>query len=64
MMGVPAFIVGEESFVGLDVDKLESLLDYRVQHCPTCGQMLRVPKNKGTIVVTCSKCETKFKLNT
>jgi len=28
--------------------------------CPNCNQMVRVPKGKGKIVVTCSKCRTKF----
>lgn len=29
--------------------------------CPNCGQMLRVPRNKGTILVTCKVCLHKFK---
>ncbi len=28
-------------------------------HCPQCKAMLRVPKNRGDIVVTCPKCGTK-----
>jgi tRNA(Ile2) C34 agmatinyltransferase TiaS len=64
MMGVPAFIVGDESFVGLDINKLESLIDYRIEKCPSCGQLLRLPKNKGTILVTCSKCQEKFQIKT
>lgn len=64
LMGVPAFLIGEDSFAGLDIDKLEKLLDYRVEGCPNCRQMLRLPKDKGTILVTCSKCETQFKIKT
>lgn len=28
--------------------------------CPNCKQQLRVPKGRGTITITCSKCKTKF----
>lgn len=28
--------------------------------CPNCKQRLRVPKGKGQITITCSKCGTKF----
>jgi len=64
LMGVPAFIIGEESFAGLDVERLEQLIDYNIETCSECGQMLRIPKNKGTILVTCSNCEYKFKVQT
>lgn len=63
-MGVPAFIIGDESFAGLDVERLEKLIDYKIEKCPHCSQMLRLPKNKGTILVTCSKCHEKFKIKT
>ena len=29
--------------------------------CPSCKQTLRVPKGKGNISITCSKCRTVFK---
>lgn len=28
--------------------------------CPTCGQLLRAPKGRGKIRVTCSRCTSKF----
>jgi len=64
LMGMPAFIIGDKSFAGLDTQKLESLIDYKVEHCPNCNQALRLPKNKGPIIVTCAKCEQKFKIKT
>lgn len=38
--------------------------DYKYYKCPNCKQNLRVPKGKGKIVVTCSKCGTKFSKRT
>lgn len=32
--------------------------------CPNCKQKLRLPKGKGKIIVTCSKCRTKFNKRT
>lgn len=31
---------------------------HRYFRCPSCGQWLRVPKGRGTIDVTCTKCKT------
>ena len=28
--------------------------------CPTCKAMLRVPKGKGKILITCRKCQAQF----
>ena len=33
---------------------------HRYFKCPTCKQMLRVPKGKGNISVTCPKCKNDF----
>lgn len=63
-MGVPAFIIGDQSFAGLDMERIELLIDYKIEHCPSCNQALRLPKNKGAILVTCSKCNQKFKIKT
>ena len=33
---------------------------HRYYHCPQCRQMLRVPKGRGKIKITCPKCGTQF----
>lgn len=61
--GVPAFVIGEDVVVGLDKNKIESLLDYKVIDCPNCKTRLRVPKGKGKIKITCQKCSNAFIVN-
>lgn len=34
------------------------------EHCPHCGQSLRLPEGKGAIRVTCPKCKNAFILHT
>jgi glutaredoxin len=62
--GVPAFIIGDEVVVGLDTNKIDSLVDYLVINCPKCPSRLRLPKGKGTITVTCPSCSHEFKTAT
>lgn len=64
LQGVPAFLIGNDIVVGLDTNKIESLMDYVVVNCPNCNTRLRIPKGKGKINVTCKKCETKFPMET
>ena len=64
VMGVPAFLIGEDMVVGLDKGKIESLLDFIVQPCPSCAVRMRIPKNKGTLMVSCPKCSHKMKIRT
>lgn len=33
---------------------------YKYFKCPNCKQMLRAPKGKGKIAITCQKCHHKF----
>ena len=35
--------------------------DYKFFVCPTCKTNLRVPKGKGEIYITCSKCSNRFR---
>ena len=64
VMGVPAFLIGEDMVVGLDTEKIEALLDFTIQSCPGCRIRMRVPKNKGALMVTCPKCRHKMKIST
>ena len=34
--------------------------DYRLYKCPGCKQMVRVPKGKGKIAISCPKCHKEF----
>jgi len=37
---------------------------YIITSCPKCTQKLRLPRGKGKIIVTCSKCRSEFRLKT
>lgn len=64
IMGVPAFLIGEESIVGLDLKRIEHLLDYTVEACPECKHRTRVPKGKGKVKITCKSCQNQFIVET
>ena len=34
--------------------------EHKYYHCPQCSKMLRVPKGKGKIAISCPKCKEKF----
>lgn len=40
--------------------RLQDRKNHKYFKCPNCKQELRVPKGKGKINITCSKCRTKF----
>ena len=40
--------------------RLKQRRDYRFFRCPACGNMLRVPRGKGKIMITCPKCGERF----
>lgn len=38
--------------------------DHKYFKCPKCKRVLRVPKNRGKIEISCPHCQTKFKKRT
>jgi glutaredoxin 3 len=62
--GVPAFLIGNELVVGFDEEKIDRLLNFTVIDCPECKIGLRLPKDKGSLKVTCPKCKAEFKTRT
>ncbi len=38
--------------------------DHKYYTCKTCRTVCRVPVNKGTIIITCPKCGSQFKVRT
>jgi hypothetical protein len=46
------------------MDKLRQKRKYIITNCPKCTQKLRVPRDKGKIIVICSKCGSEFRLKT
>ena len=38
--------------------------DHRYFDCPKCRQVVRVPRGKGKIAITCPQCKEKFVKNT
>jgi len=41
-------------------DQAHKSREYKYFKCPNCKQKLRVPRGKGKLQVTCSRCQTKF----
>ncbi len=46
------------------MENLKGRRKYIITACPRCSQKLRLPKGKGKIIVTCSKCCSEFRLKT
>ena len=45
-------------------DRWQQRKDYRFFRCPSCHALLRVPKNKGKLLLTCRKCGNRFERKT
>lgn len=57
----------ENRFYLRKTSKIRSMLNrtkmrktHRLFKCPTCKQIVRIPKGKGDVVVHCPKCKTAF----
>ena len=45
-------------------DRWDQRKDYCFFRCPSCKTLLRVPKNKGKLLLTCRKCGNRFERKT
>ena len=41
-------------------NKFQQNKSFKILICPNCAQKLRVPRKKGSITITCKKCNKKF----
>jgi len=60
--GVPTFLIGDEVIIGFDKERLLKFAGTRVIECPECRNRLRIPTGKGTLLIKCNQCSTKFKV--
>lgn len=45
-------------------DRWQQRREYRFFRCPSCHALLRVPRNKGKLLLTCRKCGNRFERKT
>lgn len=45
-------------------DRWQQRKEYRFYRCPSCHTLLRVPRGKGKILMTCRKCGRRFERKT
>ncbi|MCD8115600.1 MAG: hypothetical protein LUE21_00510 [Oscillospiraceae bacterium] len=45
-------------------DRWQQRKEYRFFRCPSCHTLLRVPRGKGKILITCRKCGRRFERKT
>ncbi len=48
----------------LFIERLKNRKIYKFFKCPACGNILRVPKHKGRVKITCPKCGERFERRT
>ncbi|WP_270567885.1 hypothetical protein [Clostridium beijerinckii] len=44
-----------------NINRIKTLKTYKYYTCSNCKQKLRVPRGKGKMSITCSKCKSSFK---
>lgn len=59
--GVPSFFIGDDVVVGLDKEKILSLVDHRVVMCSSCHKKVRVPINSN-VVAKCPNCKNNISI--
>lgn len=45
-------------------DRWQQRKDYKFFRCPSCRTLLRVPRNRGKLLLTCRKCGNRFERKT
>ena len=45
-------------------DRWQQRKDFKFFRCPSCHSLLRVPKGKGKLLLTCRKCGNRFERKT
>ena len=46
------------------INEVKSMKTHSIFKCPNCKLKLRVPKGKGKVTITCSRCKTEFSKRT
>lgn len=46
------------------ISRLKERRYYIIFKCPNCGQKLRLPRHKGTVMATCRRCSHRFRKRT
>ena len=52
--------VGFRGWVKTEGNRFRDRKTHKYFRCPTCHQMVRVPKNKGKVRIICPKCKNEF----